>query len=85
MQTRLGSDCSKRNSVDPDQTAPDLSLHCLPLRLHLLDSLLYARATLFKFKDNYSNISNVQIFRNFTAVFPGNIASKAGFLMTWLK
>ena len=41
------------NSVDPDQTAPggafqeqsDQGLHCLPFRLHLLDSLLYDRAT----------------------------------------
>ena len=45
------------NSADPDQTAPkgavwsglkeqsDLGLHCLPFRLHHLDSLLYGRAT----------------------------------------
>ena len=39
------------NSVDPDQTAPrgaeqsDLGLHCLPFRLHRLDSLLYGTAT----------------------------------------
>ena len=32
------------NSVDPDQTAPDLLFH-----LHLLDSLLHDRATLIKF------------------------------------
>ena len=31
------------NSVDPDQT--DQGLHCLPFRLHRLDSLLYGRAT----------------------------------------
>ena len=37
------------NSADPDQTAPDQGLHCLPFPLHLLDSLLYGRATLFKF------------------------------------
>ena len=28
----------------------DSGLHCLPFRLHLLDSLLYGRATLLKFK-----------------------------------
>ena len=28
------------NSADPDQTAPDQGLHCLPFRLHRLDSLL---------------------------------------------
>ena len=33
------------NSADPDQTAPDQGLHCLPFRLHHLDSLLYGRAT----------------------------------------
>ena len=34
------------NSADPDQTAPrDHGLHCLPFRLHRLDSLLYGRAT----------------------------------------
>ena len=43
------------NSVDPNQTPPrgavcDQNLHCLPFRLHLLDSLLYGRATLFKFR-----------------------------------
>ena len=32
------------NSADPDQTAPQ-GLHCLPFRLHRLDSLLYGRAT----------------------------------------
>ena len=55
------------NSVDPDQTEErsDQGLHCLPFLLHLLDSLLYYRATLFKFSDNYSNFSGVRIFRNF--------------------
>ena len=34
------------NSADPDQTAQsDQGLHCLPFRLHRLDSLLYGRAT----------------------------------------
>ena len=43
------------NSADPDQTAPrgeeqsDQGLHCLPFRLHRLDSLLFGRATEFKF------------------------------------
>ena len=35
--------------VDPDQTAPDQGLHCLPFHLHLLNSFLYVRATVFKF------------------------------------
>ena len=43
------------NKADPDKTAPrgavycfqrsSLGLHCLPFRLHRLDSLLYGRAT----------------------------------------
>ena len=37
------------NSADPDQTAPRgavwSGLHCLPFRLHRLDSLHYSRAT----------------------------------------
>ena len=37
------------NSIDPDQTAPDQGLHCLPFCLHLLDASLYTKATLFKF------------------------------------
>ena len=37
------------NSADPDQTAPDQGLHCLPFRLHGLDSVLCGRATQFKF------------------------------------
>ena len=36
------------NSVDPDQTAPQ-GPHCLPFQLHRLDTLLYGKATLFKF------------------------------------
>ena len=36
-------------TVDPDQTAPDQGLWCLTFHLHLLDALLYGRATLFKF------------------------------------
>ena len=42
------------NSVDPDQTASDQGLHCLPFRLHGLDTLLYGRATLFELKRDYS-------------------------------
>ena len=33
------------NSADQDLTAPDQDLHCLPFRLHRLDSLLFGRAT----------------------------------------
>ena len=32
-------------AADPGQTAPDQRLHCLPFRLHRLDSVLYHRAT----------------------------------------
>ena len=34
----------------PDQTAPDQGLHCLQFRLHLLDTLLYGKYTLFNFR-----------------------------------
>ena len=33
----------------------DQGLHCLPFRLHRLDSLLYGRATYFKFQSDYNN------------------------------
>ena len=36
------------NSADPDQTAPDQGLQCLPFRLHLLDVLLYGKVALLK-------------------------------------
>ena len=44
----------------------DRSQHCLPFCLHLLDTLLCGKATLFEFKGDYRNFSDVQIFRNFT-------------------
>ena len=34
-------------TVDPDQTAQ--GIHSLQFRLHLVDALLYGKATLFKF------------------------------------
>ena len=37
------------NSADSDQ-----GLHCLPFRLHRLNSLLYGRATYFKFYSDYN-------------------------------
>ena len=37
--------------------------------LHYLDTLLYDKATLFEFKDNYNNFSNVRIFWIFTIVY----------------
>ena len=50
VQYRFGSKCSDKqvwsNSVDPGQT--DQGLHCLPFRAHLLDVLLYGRATSFE-------------------------------------
>ena len=47
-----------------------IRLHCLPCRLHYLDTLLYAKTTLFKFKDNYSDFfSCVRIFRIFYVTY----------------
>ena len=37
------------NSVDPDQNAPNQSLHCLPFCLHDLDTDLNGKSTLFNF------------------------------------
>ena len=53
----VGKQCNPRS---------DQGLHCFPFRLHLFDTLLYGRTTLFKVKNNYSNFSGVQKFRNFT-------------------
>ena len=44
----------------------DQGLHCLPFQLHLLEALLYGKATLFKFKGDYSKFSGVWNFRIFT-------------------
>ena len=47
----------------------DLGLHCLPFRLHRLDSLLYGRATQFKFESDYNqffgcpNLGNLRYYR----------------------
>ena len=38
-------------------------IHCLPFLLHLLDSLLFELAKLFRCYDNYGNISGVWFFR----------------------
>ena len=47
---------ARANSADPDQTEEqsDQGLHCLPFRLHRLDSLLYGKATQFKFYSDYN-------------------------------
>ena len=37
-----------------DQTAPDQGLHCLQFCLHLSETLLYDKASLFRFLGNYS-------------------------------
>ena len=43
------------NKVDIEEQS-DQGLHCLPLLLHLLDTLIYRIATLFKIKGDYSNV-----------------------------
>ena len=40
----------------------DQGLHCLPFRLHLLDTLLYGKTTMFKFQDNQSHVFGVPNF-----------------------
>ena len=44
-------------NIDPAETAPDQGLPCLPFRLHVLDTLLYDKTTLFKFYENFSNVT----------------------------
>ena len=44
------------------QEQSDQGLHCLPFRLHLVGALLYGKANLFTFYDNY--FLGVQMFRN---------------------
>ena len=46
------------NSVDPDQTG-------LPIRLHLLDTLLYDKSPCSNFRVITADFSGVQIFRIF--------------------
>ena len=53
------------NSADPDQTA-DQGLHCLPFRLHRLDSLLYIEPPSSNFLVITTNVLGVRIFRKFT-------------------
>ena len=45
----------------------DHGLHCLQLRLHHLDTLLYGKASLFNFSVTTANFSGVQIF-SFTVI-----------------
>ena len=52
VQTGLGN-------VAPGQS--DQGLHCFPFGIHLLDTQLSDKTTVFKFFDNYSNFSHVLI------------------------
>ena len=57
------------NSVDPDQILEEQSdqgLHCLPFPVHLLDLLLYGRATSFKLWRIKANFLGLRKYRNFT-------------------
>ena len=46
----------------------DQGLHYLLFHLHVFDKIPSGLASLFEFKVNYSKVSCVQKFRNFTAV-----------------
>ena len=56
----------------PGEEQSDQGLHCLPFRLHLLDSLLYGRAALFKFRI----ITAIFRVSEYLGDFYGNSASK---------
>ena len=53
------------NTADPDQTAPgeqsDQGLHCLPFRLHRLDSMVEPHSS--NFRVITTNFLSVRIFR----------------------
>ena len=44
----------------------DKGLHCLLFHLHVFDKIHSGLASLFEFKVNYSKVSCVRKFRNFT-------------------
>ena len=50
----------------------DQDRHCLQFHLHLLDALLYGKATLFKCYGDYRKFLGVQIFRIFVILFERN-------------
>ena len=50
------------NIVNPNQTAPDQGLRCLPFRVHLSSALVFSQTKLFKVQDNYINVFVCQLF-----------------------
>ena len=54
------------NSVVPDQTAPDQGLHCLPFRLHRLDSMVEPHSS--NVRVITTSFLGVRIFRKFTVL-----------------
>ena len=46
----------------------DQGLHCWLFHLHVFDKMPLCLASLFEFKVNYSKVSCVQKFRNFTVI-----------------
>ena len=50
------------NIVNPNQTAPDQGLRCLPFRVHLSSALVFSQTKLFKAQDNYINVFVCQLF-----------------------
>ena len=50
------------NIVNPNQTAPDQDLRCLPFRVHLSSALVFSQTKLFKVQDNYINVFVCQLF-----------------------
>ena len=50
------------NIVNPNQTAPDQGLRCLPFRVHLSSALGFSQTKLFKVQDNYINVFVCHLF-----------------------
>ena len=48
--------------VNPNETAPNQGLPCLPFRVHLSSALVFSQSKLFKVQDNYINVFVCQLF-----------------------
>ena len=66
----------------------DQGLHCLPFRLHRLTSLLYGRATKFKFLSDYNKFwvsEYLGNLRHTTVLLELNKSPKGQWSLTWVQ
>ena len=62
----LGKQCRPRSDCSEEQS--DQGLHCLPFRVHRLDSLLMIEPHSSNFRVITTNFFGVRIFRKFTVI-----------------